>query len=446
MAQTGFTPIQIYFSTTASNVPLNTNLTNGELAINSADGKLFYKDSGGTVQTIAWKTTPVTAGGTGAITAPAALVNLLPSYTGNANKRLTVNAGATDVEWIADGGGTVTSVAALTLGTTGTDLTSTVATGTTTPVITLQVPTASASNRGALSSTDWSTFNGKQAALVSGTSIKTVNGTSLLGSGDVGTIDVAHGGTGLTTLTTNYIPYGAGTSAFSSSAGLTFDGTNFATTGTSSAVSFTSTGGRSTLSAASEPYALGVKYVSSGGVVYFGANSSSATPDGQISNGGGSSIAIFKNSRVVQFPGYGAGAVSTDASGNIVVTSDETAKNHIRPFTRGLNEIVAIAETKNGVILHGYTLESGLDQTKTDYAGWSAQVVQQNIPEAVGKMSDTLDADGNSIAVGCLTLNSLAISAAMTNAIKELNDLIKTQSDIIAIMQTQISALTPKTP
>jgi hypothetical protein len=83
------------------------------------------------------------------------------------------------------GSGTVTSVSALTLGTTGTDLSSTVATGTTTPVITLNVPTASASNRGALSSTDWSTFNGKQAALVSGTNIKTVNGTSLLGSGDV---------------------------------------------------------------------------------------------------------------------------------------------------------------------------------------------------------------------------------------------------------------------
>jgi hypothetical protein len=61
--------------------------------------------------------------------------------------------------------GTVTSVAALTLGTTGTDLSSTVANGTTTPVITLNVPTASATNRGALSSTDWSTFNGKQDAL-----------------------------------------------------------------------------------------------------------------------------------------------------------------------------------------------------------------------------------------------------------------------------------------
>jgi hypothetical protein len=60
------------------------------------------------------------------------------------------------------GSGTVTSVAALTLGTTGTDLSSTVANSTTTPVITLNVPTASATNRGALSSTDWSTFNNKQ--------------------------------------------------------------------------------------------------------------------------------------------------------------------------------------------------------------------------------------------------------------------------------------------
>jgi hypothetical protein len=83
------------------------------------------------------------------------------------------------------GGGTVTNVSALTLGTTGTDLSSTVANSTTTPVITLNVPNASASNRGALTSTDWSTFNGKQAALVSGTNIKTINGSSVLGSGNL---------------------------------------------------------------------------------------------------------------------------------------------------------------------------------------------------------------------------------------------------------------------
>ena len=62
-------------------------------------------------------------------------------------------------------GGTVTSVSALTLGTTGTNLSSTVANGTTTPVITLNVPDASATNRGALTAANWTTFNNKQAAL-----------------------------------------------------------------------------------------------------------------------------------------------------------------------------------------------------------------------------------------------------------------------------------------
>lgn len=51
------------------------------------------------------------------------------------------------------GGGTVTSVAALTLGTSGTDLSSSVANGTTTPVITLNVPDASATARGVISTT-----------------------------------------------------------------------------------------------------------------------------------------------------------------------------------------------------------------------------------------------------------------------------------------------------
>ena len=40
-----------------------------------------------------------------------------------------------------------------------------------------------------------------------------------------GTLGVANGGTGLTTLTANYVPYGNGTSALSSSANHTFDGT-----------------------------------------------------------------------------------------------------------------------------------------------------------------------------------------------------------------------------
>ena len=82
-----------------------------------------------------------------------------------AQKVLTLSAGGILTEVNDAYQGTVTSVAALTLGTTGTDLSSTVATGPSTPVITLQVPTASSTNRGALSSTDWSAFNGKQTAL-----------------------------------------------------------------------------------------------------------------------------------------------------------------------------------------------------------------------------------------------------------------------------------------
>ena len=77
--------------------------------------------------------------------------------------------------------GTVTNVSALTIGTTGTDLSSSVATGTTTPVITLNVPTASATNRGVLSSSDWSTFNGKQGALTL-TTTGTSGAATLVGS------------------------------------------------------------------------------------------------------------------------------------------------------------------------------------------------------------------------------------------------------------------------
>jgi hypothetical protein len=103
------------------------------------------------------------------------LVDLaLSSVTNTAGDFLTLSGGVVHKRTAAEvrtdigagtGNGTVTSVAALTLGTSGTDLSSTVANGTTTPVITLNVPTASATNRGALSAADWTTFNSKQNAL-----------------------------------------------------------------------------------------------------------------------------------------------------------------------------------------------------------------------------------------------------------------------------------------
>lgn len=58
-----------------------------------------------------------------------------------------------------------------------------VSSGGTTPAI--SIATANASTTGALTFTDFNIFNNKQAALVSGTNIKTINGASILGAGDL---------------------------------------------------------------------------------------------------------------------------------------------------------------------------------------------------------------------------------------------------------------------
>jgi len=170
-------------SNTLSNIG-NSSLTNSAITINGTSTSLGGSISVGTVTSVTGTSPVVSSGGnTPAISMPAATSS--------------VNGYLTSTDWTtfnnkSNTNGTVTSVAALTLGTTGTDLSSTVATGTTTPVITLQVPTASATNRGALSSADWSTFNGKAPAV---------------------------------TYTSTYVPYGQGTTTPNQSSSFTFDGT-----------------------------------------------------------------------------------------------------------------------------------------------------------------------------------------------------------------------------
>lgn len=53
MAQAGFTPISLYHSTTASAVPTAGNLVAGELALNTNDGKLYFKNSSNVVTLLA---------------------------------------------------------------------------------------------------------------------------------------------------------------------------------------------------------------------------------------------------------------------------------------------------------------------------------------------------------------------------------------------------------
>lgn len=123
MAQTGYTPILIYSSSTTTNVPAAGNLTNStlgsELAINITDGKLFYKDNTNAIQVIGWKTTPTSAGGTGLISYTAG--DLLYYATGTTLSKLAIGASTTIMtssgsapQWSAASGitvGTATNIA-----------------------------------------------------------------------------------------------------------------------------------------------------------------------------------------------------------------------------------------------------------------------------------------------------------------------------------------------
>ena len=200
----------------SSGTPADFFSLNNGIYFSGHDGDITFGSGNGYKTYFAWGTT----GQSAHVINASGAIGLNTSITGSTNfgtsgQVLTSGGSSATPTWQTPSSGTVTSVSALTLGTTGTDLSSSVATSTTTPVITLNVPTASATNRGALSSTDWTTFNNKQANLVSGTNIKTVGGVSLLGAGDVGVIGATYGGTSQSTYTTGDILYASATNTLS---------------------------------------------------------------------------------------------------------------------------------------------------------------------------------------------------------------------------------------
>jgi len=78
MAATNYTPISLYYSTTAAAVPTSGNLVNGELAINITDKKLYAKDNTGTVFLLASE-----AGTTGTVSSVAMTVPTFLSISGS---------------------------------------------------------------------------------------------------------------------------------------------------------------------------------------------------------------------------------------------------------------------------------------------------------------------------------------------------------------------------
>lgn len=259
MAQTGYTPILIYSSSTTSNVPAAGSLTNStlgsELAINITDGKLFYKDNANAVQVIGWKTTPTTAGGTGLTSYTAG--DLLYFASGTTLSKLAIGASTTILtssgtapQWSAASGitvGTATNIAGGAAGSlpyqTGAGATSLLAIGTAyyqlgvnaggtapawqpsaTSVLTTQGDLLYASAANTLARLAKNTTATRYLSNT-GTSNNPAWAQIDLTNGVTGTLPTTNGGTGLSSFSANQIFFASSTSAIGQSANLSWNGT-----------------------------------------------------------------------------------------------------------------------------------------------------------------------------------------------------------------------------
>jgi hypothetical protein len=114
----------------------------------------------------------------------------------------------------------------------------------------------------------------------------------------------------------------------------------------------------------------------------------------------------IKNTGFLQFNQYTTGNLTTDASGNVISSSDENLKHIGGTFNRSLKDL-----TKIQPIRYHWRSETGWD-TESEYIGFSAQNVRASIPEAVTQ--DKL---------GRLSLQDRSIIATLVNAVNELNEL-----------------------
>lgn len=107
---------------------------------------------------------------------------------------------------------------------------------------------------------------------------------------------------------------------------------------------------------------------------------------------------------------YGAGTLTTDASGNVTAVSDIRAKKFVKPWSRGLAEVMLLEP-----ISYKYRADTKLDQSH-EYVGFSAQDVLESIPEAVHVRGEE----------DMMTFSDRPIIAALVNAVKELSAELQT--------------------
>ena len=428
MAQSGFTPISIYYSATATNTPTAGNLVAGELAINTADGKLFYKDSSGVVQVLGTK------GGVGSSTTTQVLYNSSGLVVGSANMTFS----GTALTLANDA-----SISGLTVG---------LGAGSTSASTVLGVGALSGSNTG-----NYNTAIGKSSLLVNTSGSENVSigfeslkanttgaknvsvGTDTMASNTTGSSNTALGWQSLVSNTTasnnTAVGYQAGYSATANgsqtfmgyTAGYNSTGTGNSCFGYQAGASLTSGSYNTVLG-----YNMQIQSCSGSNNVLIG-NGSNVNASGDsnsllistvsgIYGKGGSTGYIYANGSIYQ----------GNNSATWAITSDARLKKNIVNNTTGLDAINAI-QVRN---FEYRTPDEVTDLPKNqaiDIAGVQlgaiAQELQTVLPDCVKTES-----------TGVMSLDTTNLTWYLINAVKELNTLAQTQAAQIAALTAKVGA------
>ena len=272
-----------------------------------------------------------------------------------------------------------------------------------------------------------------------GTSAHTVATTAQLLSG-IGTLPVANGGTGQTSFTASQIHYGS----FSTSAGLTFDGTNFATTGSATAARFIPTSSTAPTNGLYLPTTntLGFAVNSVQAMTLFasgglslgnttdpgkGCLSLTAASDCTLTMG--SSAGAYSSNLTMNSSSGGGSAIRapyaligiTGGSGGVILNSGATAwssfsdkrlKNITGIYDNALSDISKLQPVK-------FTWKA--DESNKPCVGVIAQSVETVIPEAIDSRA-SIDGDSTKY----LSVRYTDIIPLMIASIQELNSNLTT--------------------
>ena len=328
MAQAGFTPISLYFSTTAAAVPTSANLVAGELALNTVDEKLYFKNSAGTVKLLASNATsaPVLSfqtslGGLTPSTATTGVVTLAGTLNTTSGGTGLTSFTAGDVPYYASG----SVLSKLAIGTAGQILTST---GT---------------------APQWSTLSGVAVTTFSaGTTGFTPSSATSGAVTLAGTLATTNGGTNLTSFTSGGVVYASSSSALATGSALYFDGTNLGI-GNTSPTSYNGAADNLVIgTSGNNGMTIVSGSTSSGYIMFADGTTGQQAYEGQITYDHTSNFMAFNTS--------GTEKLRLDTSGNLGLGVTPSAwGNTYKAFQAGTTSVLAgVASQTNNYVLHNF--------------------------------------------------------------------------------------------